>query len=122
MHHYAVWSPWNLPGTELCLKKPRVQYTISSQYLGFVKFVKILDLPDHMCVVRVYMNFGLRGQFIHHRNVVQHMSKIDDEGRTVEGLALYYVVNEVNYHPCSHLEWKSQNCVNRDIGTCPYGE
>ena len=93
-----------------------------SQYLGFIKSLKILDLLDHMDIGISYMNFSLCNRFVHHRNVVRRASKADGERETFEMLALNNIVNQVDYHPCSHLEWKSQNGVDGNMWTSCDGE
>ena len=100
----------------------RVEDRASSQYLGFVKLLKILYLLDHMDISISYVYFGLCTRFVHHRNVVRRGSKVDGERETVEMLALNYIVNQVNYHHCSHLERKSQNGVYGNMWTSCYGE
>ena len=90
----------------------------ASLHRGIIKALKILDLLDYVVKQRNFMNLSICSWFIHHRNMIWRVSKVNGEWGTVEMLALGHIVDKVNDHPRRLHERKSKNGVDRDMWTC----
>ena len=84
----------------------------ASQHLGIIKALNILNLLDYAVKLQNLINLSWCSWFVVHRNMIRSALEVNGEWGTVEMLALSYIVDKVNNHPCNlhGLKSKTDTC------------